>query len=332
MIAYIKNDVDYQSLAVTQKDSHSYSSNLERVATIIDNDITYLDVSDLTGEYYIQFGIGSSIDSNAEIKSIWLEKKAIETSIKIDKNEITLGESIQIDIFQKANLSTIDPSKSKYIISKDQEKYGENSEKWETAEKIGEVNKTLTYTPSDTGIYYLHVLTTDKKNNVEENVSEYILVANEFFYNNNDEFLAITGGYDFYVNANKKTSTTENKNFQSTYGDYEIKENFNISLRPVAYGSTGSTIDLKTTKKIDLTKCKKIGMLAAVKNVTDYQSLAVTQKDSHSYSSNLEKGTRIIDNNITYLDVSDLTGEYYIQFGIGSYVNGTLSVDKIWSE
>ncbi len=191
----------------------------------------------------------------------------------------------------------------------------------------------MEWTASETGMHYLHVLTVDKSNRKIETVSKPILVVQELFYQKNNDCQALTGGWEFYVNNQPQTTTVENKNYSTTYGSYEMTtENLNISLIPISYNNTGTTNEFKTKQKIDLTPLKKIGILAEMKEITDYQILGITENENYSNIRDSSYKMTIPNNSIIYLDVSHLVGEYYIQFGMGSYRNGNAQIYKIWAE
>lgn len=325
---------DYQRLGVTQSSDYTNLQVLSNDKIDFENDqVTYLDVSELTGEYYIQFGIGSYRNGIGKIQEIWLEKKDIYTSIEISNEFIEKGQNIIANVNQICNLDEINLQKSKYILSTESDAFGVDAQDWNSAQKFNNKNQNLEISVQETGTYYLHVLTVDNSNNMIETISKSITIIQSYLYNANDHCYMTTGGWNFYINNVLQTSTVENNSYTSSYGEYEIQtECLNISVIPAVYNSTGRINEFRTKNKIDLTNCNKIGILGITEDMKDCQIIGATNSDTFSDVRNLENNVTFVNNQITYLDVSELIGEYYIQFGIGSYLNGKAKIYKIWTE
>lgn len=174
--------------------------------------------------------------------------------------------------------------------------------------------------------------------NIEENgnkiENDETSAKNIKLYYKNDDCSEITGGWDVYVNNELKTSTLENNSYSSTYGEYNITtENLDCSIFPVTYNGIGSAIEFKTKNKIDLTSYDRIGILATTERMTDFQSIGITNSSEYYYIGNQDRDKFSIKNNeTTYFDISDFIGEYYIQTGFGSYLNGKVKIKEIWLE
>lgn len=192
---------------------------------------------------------------------------------------------------------------------------------------IGEQCKIEKY--SIDGNEYINI--GENQSKVEEDETS---AKNTKIYYKNDDCSEITGGWDVFINNELKTSTLENNNYLSTYGEYNITtEELQTSIIPVSYGRTGSSIEFKTKNKIDITSYDKIGVLVATEDVTDFSSIGITDNSEYNYVSDKITDKESIKNNEpTYFDISDFIGEYHIQIGFGSYLNGKCKIKEIWLE
>ncbi len=171
----------------------------------------------------------------------------------------------------------------------------------------------------------------DDSNEEDEPNSNQDKITNLYVQGN--DCATITGGWEFFVNEEPKTTTTENKSYSSEYGSYEITpESLSMMLKPVANYNVGSTNEFKTKQKIDLTPFEKIGILAEMEEMKDYGMLGITENENYNNIRDLSHKVTVENNQITYLDISELTGEYYIQFGSGSYLSANAKIYKIWLE
>ena len=68
--------------------------------------------------------------------------------------------------------------------------------------------------------------------------------------------------------------------------------------------------------------------------MTDGQLIGITDSSDYTWIPEIQNTNKVTIKNdeITYLDISDFTGEYYIQFGMGSYLNGKGQIKEIWLE
>lgn len=144
-----------------------------------------------------------------------------------------------------------------------------------------------------------------------------------YLYNKGDEFTDITGGWDQYKDC----------------GGTIIKENDNIALNLVGVANVNSIGYVITSNKIDLTKYKKLVINSDwVKSKSDtghvirfgvYSAQPATWSDVTNPVAGIGSGSNI-------LDVSSISGEYYIL--VGAYMSGQtsyyadLSIKEVYME
>ena len=153
-----------------------------------------------------------------------------------------------------------------------------------------------------------------------ENVHIYFTA---YLYNKGDEFTDITGGWTQYKNC----------------GGTIIKENDNMALNLVGVAGYDSIGYVITSNKIDLTKYKKLVINSdwvKSKSATGvsirfgvYNAPPATWSDVGNPVAGISFGSNI-------LDVSSISGEYYIL--VGAYINGQpnyyvdLSIKEVYME
>lgn len=274
-----------------------------------------------------------AFDSNSyaiKIYEVWLESKDIYAKISFDDAAIKIGEKFSITV-QQNSITIMRASQCKYILTNQSEPYGTESSIWQNAETFSSLNQELQLQIEDTREYYLHVLSVNQQGDKIETVSNQIK-RKQYLYRQNKDYSQVTGGWDFYVNGQNKISTNDQDSYSDAHGSYQITpRTLEINVIPVSVRGIGSYIEFKTKNTIDLTGYTTLKIKATTANMTDYQSIAVAQDNNFTVTSKLPN-TSPFNETQNSLNISTLEGEYYIQFGMGSYLNATAKVEAIWLE
>ena len=110
-----------------------------------------------------------------EIYSSIVDDQEPSASITINTDTILKNDSVYIEIVQADNRD-LDLSKCKYVINTSETNIGLDEQQY-TGGEITTKTANLNFTASQTGTYYMHLLTTDKSGNATETISAPIVVT-----------------------------------------------------------------------------------------------------------------------------------------------------------
>lgn len=132
-----------------------------------------------------------------------------------------------------------------------------------------------------------------------------------YLYNSGDECISVTGGWTAYKGGSSSSMT---------------KNNDSITLK----GSSDNSITAMTSQKIDLTNFNKIeiSVIDVKKSGTWHAKLRATEEQKNAPAAAAEL-TLAFETGTQYLDVSSLTGSYYIALYLYGGDGMVLTFDKI---
>ena len=236
-------------------------------------------------------------------------------TIAFDKEQVNVGETIQVVVTQSDLESGIDITNCKYIVNQSRDKLGEDNEVWNNALNFNENPKNINITESNPGTYYLYVLSIDRARNKIETVSMGIKFKGVIIFMSKSElsggWIYVNGsGMRFYCN-NSSSTVMRYPNLVDVSDLDKITFTWDSNWYCAPASGEGSTGRLK------------IGLFADA-NLTE--EICTETMEKTGWNKDYGKG-------LLTMNVSDVVGEYYLGISLtlvsaeGScYVSGPYTV------
>lgn len=107
-----------------------------------------------------------------------------EAKITLSNTRVNVGESITATVEVSDDQSGINLENCYWILDSSSEALGTDSDIWKNANKLNDLQSTISLTSSTIGKKYLHILSCDNFDNKKESISEGILFVGELEYLN----------------------------------------------------------------------------------------------------------------------------------------------------